>query len=154
MNEEMSAFYLDGRVGDVGEWIRRSVAAYADATADADVRLLVIVPIGEAYPTEDTAEATYELGPKQTISVAFMLGYCAGVLRSPEVASTYEAVYRTLESMHFHYKVTYGLERADGEAPHFVVKTPGDPNRHLRISVATPTVTPAAPIESPAPTSH
>jgi len=136
MSVELATFYQEATASAVAEWIHRSIVAYVKANAGAEPHRLSIWPIAGTYPSADNPQdQSLNLGPRQSIAIAFTLGYCSGLLNDPGMAHTYEALYRTLESMHFHYKLQYGVIAGVGELPVFVVRTPGDPSRHLAVKI-------------------
>lgn len=137
-HDDLIKRHLNGTAHEIAEWVLRAIIGFCKQNPLADVERILVEVVDKPYPvSEDPMDRTYDLSAKETISVSFTLGFIAGVLRDRTMGDTYEAVYRLLESFHYHYQFQYGLEPSDDEndVPCFVVKVPSDKTKHVTITV-------------------
>jgi hypothetical protein len=129
---ELLEFYRKGDPVDIAGWIERSIQAFKVAFTEFPAEVIRIELCYEAYPTGVTdGYSISEMQGKHTLGTAFTLGYAAGVIQSVDVVLAYEMVLNTLESMRFHYEITYGVMCPTGKIPHFIVKVPASPDGYV-----------------------
>jgi hypothetical protein len=122
---QLQALYKKGDPVDIAGWIERSIQAFKTAFTEFPAEVVRIELCNEPYPAGiSDGFSISEMQGKFTLGAAFTLGYAAGILQSADIVLAYELVLNTLESMRFHYEITYGVMCPTGEIPHFIVKVP------------------------------
>lgn len=109
----------------------------------ADLKRLKSTVVEGAYPVSDDAKQIRDqLTPMHTVSLAFSLGFLAGMLDDPYMGGTYEVLLRVLETLGDQRDLVYGFSAPTHGAPddpasypHFIVKVPSTPHQYLRFEV-------------------
>lgn len=122
---QLQELYKKGEPVDIAGWIERSIQAFKAAFTEFPAEVVRIEICYEPYPVGIAdGFSISEMQGKHTLGTAFTLGYAAGAIKNVDIAMAYELVLNTLESMRFHYEITYGLMCPTGDIPHFIVKVP------------------------------
>lgn len=114
-----------GEATAVSQLIRGTFANYA-AALDKEADLpLKITEVHQPYPiqSERIDEERYcqlDLSPKHSVSLAFTLGYIAGSVGKGKLATAYEALLRTLETLSL-AGLRYGLIVSPEEFAAFII---------------------------------
>jgi hypothetical protein len=135
--EALHKLRAEGRLEDIQAWIERTILQYGKSYDQVKIGSIYLEPVAAPYnPSVDdgTPEGRMNaLAAHSTISLSFMLGYCAGTKYDPDLAMRYELVYRVLDAMRSAYRLTFNIGYEPPGLPYFVVKVDSDPDHHIRI---------------------
>lgn len=136
----LQELYRSGGAADIAAWIERSIQAFKTAFQEFPASVIRTELCPDPYPSDIAGGfAVPEMQGRLTLAAAFTLGYAAGAGQDVDMVLAYEVLLNTLESMRFHYEITYGMMCPTGEVPHFIVKVPALTTGYLIIRVmATP----------------
>jgi hypothetical protein len=138
INDDLTRRHQQGTAEEIAEWVQRAVTAFAEK-AQVDPERIRFAIANAPYPEpQDPSDRSYDLSAKETLQLAFTLGYISGAVRDPDMAAGYEVLLQLLESFHYHYQFQYGFVKGNVEDeiyPRFVVRVPSDKQRHVSIMI-------------------